>query len=961
MECKDNIKNRINKSGFSVIELLVALTILIIVVSLGFELLSFGGNTFERGEMRYIAQENVQFASEFISRELRYANEVTILPYLPSSFNEDRKYIYISDGILKHYKGKGNLVDALGGINSDAEFTTLEFSKSIGSDSVLSFNITARSGTMSFSSGSEVQILNFPEGRTIDDSGLTEDGLESGPVICYSHADSEKRLLEFGFKQEYNPSLSASYIVYVEEYEYNVNIYIIGEADLSSLIPHFSYIGKSISLDGIPQYPNDRPVNFTTPKTYTVTAEDGSTADYIITVTKATMPPSAASVRIIVENSDGSITPYEDSNLHGEYDYISNGCGSEGASEYIWQWSESEDFSSPMAFSTLRDIVPTGKSGLWVRFGVKPVSISGISSENYYFSTPKHIHPPIIGNPFWKKFIDDIYAENDPDKPAGFVSSVFRRLDYIVESVLSPDTEDLNLTITNGADAYNPAVANGGTHISKDVSEYVADTKSYSITVDAQVRGGSGYGVLINGTINRNNNNRDSGYMFQFDPGAGGFLVRKIENGDHNPSTSHGLTNNGIYRPSDIRNDRFRWTGGDYQGNPEWNRRYFTEIVVQIQNDGSLIFKATIIDENGNRSNEMWFGDFGSYTMDVYDASGRKTGTKTFTGKKMGTDSYWSGGSMLGLRTWNKSEGLFDTLFQEIILGPGFGMDIESAEFISTETIKVKFSKPLNTMDMPFYLQNFTSAARISFDGKAINNASIDKSKGEYLLISLRSPATDYQVKNGADKKLSISKGAVRQIYAGDVAIPNGIDYDIKKDTTPPDLISKTVGSNNRNLTLTFSEEMEDTQIRTRSNYSIIKSGRTLTPTSVTTSNNNKTVTLVFSETINLSNNTLVLNNLTDVAGNPLKDGQPPTAPTNLRNTGRGTNYVDLSWNASSDNFSVAGYEVYVNGDYRMTVTDTSCRVSSLSGNTNYRFYVRAVDAEGNLSGPSNEISVRTR
>ena len=55
------------KNGFTLIELLVTLTILVIVVAIGYQLLSFGGNTFERGEMRYIAQENAQFASELIT------------------------------------------------------------------------------------------------------------------------------------------------------------------------------------------------------------------------------------------------------------------------------------------------------------------------------------------------------------------------------------------------------------------------------------------------------------------------------------------------------------------------------------------------------------------------------------------------------------------------------------------------------------------------------------------------------------------------------------------------------------------------------------------------------------------------------------------------------------------------------------------------------------------------------
>lgn len=763
------------KNGFTLIELLVTLTILVIVVAIGYQLLSFGGNTFERGEMRYIAQENAQFASELITRELRYSNSVSILPEIPAVFDEYKRYIYISDdGILKHYTGNGVIIDALGGINNDAEFTKLDFSTKTSPGDVLSFTIETLSGTSTYSTTSDVQILNLPEGDSINITEIADTGLDAGPVICYSYADNEKRLTFFALRTEENPQLAQPSNNNVNPH-FSFTCWVPKGTDKTKLVPYFEYIGKSISVNGVNQVSGSTVNDFSNPVVYTITAEDGTTVDYTVDVSEKIREPQVAGVKIQVENNDGGLIPYEDSTLKGIYNYISNECGPEGTSIYQWQWSDNEEFTNPITFDTTRDIVPSRKAGLWVRFGVKPVSQSGITADEFTYSNGKKIFPPIDDNPFWRSFINDIYTESDPDKPDDFVSTVFRRLDYTVASNMSPDTNNLNLKIFNYDKSKNYLVRDGGTHISKETAPYLealgCDSNSYSATIDAVVdKKSSGYGVLINGNIDKNNNNRDSGYMFQFDPGAGGFLVRKIENGDHNAKNSYGLNNNVIYKPSDIKNNEFLWPGSDNNSNNKWYERYLTEIVLQIQNDNSLIFKATIIDEKGNRSNEMWFGDFGSYSL----------GSKTFYGKKMIADGYWSGGSMIGLRTWNMDDnaGQYETLFQEIKLGPGFEMNIETAEFISPTQIKVTFDKTLrNDVDKNY----------ISIKGQSISNAEIITSNGqESLLITLTNPVSSSVLENGISKGLTIERGGVKQLMAGDVKISNGSDFDIEKNTTPP-------------------------------------------------------------------------------------------------------------------------------------------------------------------------------
>lgn len=95
-------------------------------------------------------------------------------------------------------------------------------------------------------------------------------------------------------------------------------------------------------------------------------------------------------------------------------------------------------------------------------------------------------------------------------------------------------------------------------------------------------------------------------------------------------------------------------------------------------------------------------------------------------------------------------------------------------------------------------------------------------------------------------------------------------------------------------------------------------------------------------------------------ASTPSSDTEAPTAPSNLVVTGYTSLSADLSWNASTDNLGVTGYEVYVDGVLNQTVTGTSYTVLGLSSNTVYEFYVRAKDAVPNYSGISNSVQLRT-
>ncbi|GAA4614166.1 hypothetical protein GCM10023195_61750 [Actinoallomurus liliacearum] len=89
-------------------------------------------------------------------------------------------------------------------------------------------------------------------------------------------------------------------------------------------------------------------------------------------------------------------------------------------------------------------------------------------------------------------------------------------------------------------------------------------------------------------------------------------------------------------------------------------------------------------------------------------------------------------------------------------------------------------------------------------------------------------------------------------------------------------------------------------------------------------------------------------------------DTQPPSTPTGLTVTGHTSSSVSLSWNASTDDVGVTGYEVYQGSSPATTVSGTSATVPGLAASTSYSFKVRAKDAAGNASAFSATVNATT-
>lgn len=101
---------------------------------------------------------------------------------------------------------------------------------------------------------------------------------------------------------------------------------------------------------------------------------------------------------------------------------------------------------------------------------------------------------------------------------------------------------------------------------------------------------------------------------------------------------------------------------------------------------------------------------------------------------------------------------------------------------------------------------------------------------------------------------------------------------------------------------------------------------------------------------------------VTVTAAGPPVDAQPPTVPILNSAIARSQTQVDLAWSASTDNVGVAGYQIVRNGSPLANVGGSSLTYtdSTVTAGTAYAYTIRAFDAAGNYSGPSNSAAVTT-
>jgi len=85
------------------------------------------------------------------------------------------------------------------------------------------------------------------------------------------------------------------------------------------------------------------------------------------------------------------------------------------------------------------------------------------------------------------------------------------------------------------------------------------------------------------------------------------------------------------------------------------------------------------------------------------------------------------------------------------------------------------------------------------------------------------------------------------------------------------------------------------------------------------------------------------------------------STPTGFTSTAVSSNQINLSWDASTDDIGVTGYNVYRDGVFLKSVTGTSTSDTGLNPDIEYCYTVSAYDAAGNESGQSSEACATTQ
>jgi chitodextrinase len=136
----------------------------------------------------------------------------------------------------------------------------------------------------------------------------------------------------------------------------------------------------------------------------------------------------------------------------------------------------------------------------------------------------------------------------------------------------------------------------------------------------------------------------------------------------------------------------------------------------------------------------------------------------------------------------------------------------------------------------------------------------------------------------------------------------------------------------------------------------------TVTGTTATVTGLNASTTYTFTvKARDAAGNVSAASNALNVTTNAASgDTTAPSAPTNLTSPSKTDTSVSLSWNGSTDNVGVTGYQVFNGSTLAATVTGTTATVTGLTASTTYTFTVKATDAAGNVSGASNALSVTT-
>ena len=167
------LKRLQSSEGFSLVELLIAVTLIVMVIGVAYSLQSYGMVSFSRGEQLAAIQQNVRLVTRILSEEIRYGQKVEILGSMPESL--DPKYVYFLADKGNVVRVKQEVPEVIAENTGKGAGYSLSFTKAVDDPTMVEMIIRGDSGQSKYELTTSVSSLNS------DDVGVI--GTESGFVL----------------------------------------------------------------------------------------------------------------------------------------------------------------------------------------------------------------------------------------------------------------------------------------------------------------------------------------------------------------------------------------------------------------------------------------------------------------------------------------------------------------------------------------------------------------------------------------------------------------------------------------------------------------------------------------------------------------------------------------------------------------------------------------------------------
>lgn len=273
-------------------------------------------------------------------------------------------------------------------------------------------------------------------------------------------------------------------------------------------------------------------------------------------------------------------------------------------------------------------------------------------------------------------------------------------------------------------------------------------------------------------------------------------------------------------------------------------------------------------------------------------------------------------------------------------------------------------SKPWGVVEWNVHDMPATTSYQYYDDVKAIANNNTHPNLKAYMVFDSIGP-------EGNDNRIAYVDGKrddVRLQHYIDLANSNAFKTSVStppSDTTTPSVPTGLASTSQTSdaISLQWSPSTDNIAVQGYRVYrNGVQVGNVTTPQFTDTQLTPSTAYSYAVAAFDAAGNTSARSTTLTVATRAAPDTTPPSAPTGLSASALASTQVQLTWQTATDNIGVTGYIVQREGATLAQVNDRTVDYidSTVVPQTTYTYVVRAVDAAGNVSQPSNATTVST-